>query len=275
MRIELIAVDMDGTLLNPEESISPEDAEALRDAAREGVSLAICSGRMPEDVVRHTAEVGFDCWICGGNGCRVWEPQGKLVEEHMLDADTALACVEIAGRYEGRGLILYAFMGPDLAVSRLPGGEWFAQWRRTRENRGLSPIRVGTAALREAASRGVHKMLISYDEDMGVLAEAAALVRALPGAEVTSSWEDNVEIMPVGINKGAALAKLAGRLGVPRERVMAIGDQENDRQMLLWAGCGVAMGNAPRRIKEICRFVTLDNGHCGVAHAVRRRLLIR
>lgn len=273
MQIGLIAVDMDGTLLNTESVIAAEDAQALRDAIQAGATLAICSGRMPEDIDYHVAQAGLPCWVCGGNGGRVYDaPYGKLVEEHRLDTGTALACIELLAEYQTRELVLHAYVGPDIALSRVPADEWYADWLRRREKRGRSPVRAGGAALREAAELGIHNMLVAFEgeSDSGALAEAAARIRTLPGVDVTSSWEGNFEIMPAGINKGVILAKLAARLGVPRERVMAIGDQENDREMLLWAGYGVAMGNATPRIKEITRFVTNDNAHHGVAEAVRR-----
>ncbi|MCL2810497.1 MAG: Cof-type HAD-IIB family hydrolase [Clostridia bacterium] len=274
MKIDLIAIDMDGTLLNPDSRISAKDAQALRDATQAGVTVAICSGRMPEDIDHHAAEAGLDCWVCGGNGCRVYDaPYGKLMEEHKLDTQSALACIELLEQYEGRGLVLHAGVGPDVALSRVPEDEWYTQWLEKRERRGRSPVRFGMAALREAAALGIHNMLISFegdDENNGALNEAAARFRTLPGVYITSSWEYNFEVLPTGVNKGTALAKLAARLGIPRERVMAIGDQENDREMLLWAGYGVAMGNATPEIKAISRFVTSDNAHYGVAEAVRR-----
>jgi len=273
MQIGLIAVDMDGTLLNPDSKISAKDAQALRDAARAGIGVAICSGRMPEDIDYHAAEADLDCWVSGANGCRVYDaPYGKLVEEHRLDTRAALACIDLLGQFKGRGLVLHAGVGADVALSHVPQDEWYTQWLQKRERRGRSPARFGIAALRKAAEAGIHNMLVSIEgeEDDGALAEAAALFRSLAGVEITSSWEYNFEVLPAGVNKGTSLAKLAARLGVPRERVMAIGDQENDREMLLWAGYGVAMGNAIPEIQAISRFVTADNASHGVAEAVGR-----
>ena len=274
MRIGLIAVDMDGTLFNPETKISEENAQALRDAIQRGIKVAICSGRMPEDIDHYAVAAGLDCWICGGNGCRIHDaPYGNLVEEHLLDAKTARACVGLLERYDARGLVVHAAAGTDLILSSIPEDEWYADWLRRRASRGRPPILSGWAALREAAERGIlYKMLVTFEleEDDGALAEAVAQLRALPGVDITSSWENNFEVMPAGINKGTALAKLAARLGVPQGSVMAIGDQENDREMLLWAGYGIAMGNATPQIKAISRFVTSDNARHGVAEAVRR-----
>ena len=189
----------------------------------------------------------------------------------MLDADTALVCIELLEGYEGRGAVLHAGTGADVVLSRIPEDAWYTEWLQRRERRGRSPVRFGAAALREAAKRGIHNILITFEsEEDGALAEATARFRTLPGVDVTSSWKDNFEIMPAGINKGTALAKLAARLGVPREGVMALGDQENDREMLLWAGYGIAMGNATPQIKQISRFVTNDNARNGVAEAVRK-----
>lgn len=265
MRIGLIAVDMDGTLLNLEHRISEANQKALRDAARSGISLAVCSGRMPEEIDDYIADAGLSCWICGMNGCRVLDaPYGTLVEEHRMQTEKALACVDLAMALD---LEIYASAGTDSILWRVPADEGGRAWFRKKQEEGRS-MRVGEAALREAAATGINKLLMNGDP--GPLAELARRVRAMEGADVTSSWETNIEIMPAGVNKGTALAALAARLGIPREAVMAIGDQENDREMIAWAGYGIAMGNALPGIQAVARFVTKDNAHDGVAEAVRR-----
>ena len=92
----------------------------------------------------------------------------------------------------------------------------------------------------------------------------------LAGVDVTSSWTNNIEIMPSGIDKGSALREISAYLGLTADEVMAIGDQENDRPMLAFAGHSTAMGNATDKIKAICVHRTLTNDEAGVAYAVRR-----
>ncbi len=99
-----------------------------------------------------------------------------------------------------------------------------------------------------------------------------ALVRSqlagVEGLRLMSSAEDNVEIIAPHADKGRALAELCERYGTTLERAAAIGDSENDREMLLAVGMPVAMGNARADIKQLCRFTTKSNAEDGVAYAI-------
>ena len=102
------------------------------------------------------------------------------------------------------------------------------------------------------------------------LAQIRAELSCIAGLHVTSSWNDNLELMPQGVGKGAALLELADRLQIAREQTMAIGDFDNDLDMVQAAGVGVAMGNASPAVLRAAAFVTADNDHDGVAQAVLR-----
>ena len=85
---------------------------------------------------------------------------------------------------------------------------------------------------------------------------------------MTSSLKGNREIMVVGADKANAAKILAARLGIPREQVLAIGDQRNDIELIAWAGIGVAMGNAVPELKALADWVTVTNDEDGLAHAL-------
>lgn len=269
-RIRLIATDMDGTLLGHDQIISPANARALRDAHAAGIAIAICSGRMVEDISYYAEQAGISCWVCGSNGCRLLDgPYGELMEEHCIVPESALASVDA---FDGRGLYVSAFAQGDILVAESNGSDWKWQeaWAKESAERGMRMRYVDERGLRDAARRGVNKFILIEHEGTGVLAQTKASLENVGGIDLTSSWSDNIEIMPAGVNKGSALSALAARLGIPREAVMAIGDHENDREMLTWAGVGVAMGNAIPAIQSAARYVTQDNAHDGVAEAIRR-----
>lgn len=90
-----------------------------------------------------------------------------------------------------------------------------------------------------------------------------------PDADVTSSWWDNIEIVPRSASKGSALQALAKSLNIPMDEVMVFGDSDNDLSILKAAGVSVAMGNANERVKASARFETLPNDQYGVAAAIR------
>lgn len=103
---------------------------------------------------------------------------------------------------------------------------------------------------------------------MQVLAEALAEINQLPGIHITRSAENNFEIMPEGVNKGLALQELTQVMGITMDEVMAIGDSDNDSDMLRIAGMPVVMGNGDEAVKKLAKYVTDTNDNDGVAKAI-------
>lgn len=268
--IDLIATDMDGTLLNSDQQISAENIAALGEAAAQGITLVISSGRMPQDISAYMQPLGIPCWVSGCNGALVWDaPFGRQVERHLFPPQTAL---DVCHVLLGHDLCLHGFatdtllvVDPEEAVS-----DWHQQWaQEMTQKRGIK-MRLGKAALLEGAREGLNKLVAFQEADSPRLQAAIDQLALIPGADLTSSWRNNVEIMPAGVGKGQAIARIAQRLGIPAARVMAIGDQENDRSMLSYAGHSVAMGNAPEAIKAISRHLTAHHNDHGVALAIRK-----
>ncbi len=269
--IRLIAIDMDGTLLGSDNLISEENAQALRDANAAGIAVAICTGRMVEEIVGYARRADFLCWAAGCNGARVLDPGGKLVIRHDLPDPSARQAVELLLASD---LPFNAFYASDMVLIHDEATSPMQQkWARETEERGEVRVHFGEQPLRKALDEGLIKLLAFEDNARPRLAEVAAQLDALAGIDVTSSWSDNREIMPVGVTKGYALAQIAERLGIPRAQVMAIGDHENDRSMLEWAGVSVAMGNATEGIRALCAHRTESCNESGVARAVRRLAL--
>jgi Cof subfamily protein (haloacid dehalogenase superfamily) len=117
---------------------------------------------------------------------------------------------------------------------------------------------------------GTNKIVYIDREDPERLARIREQIMMIPGVEVTSSWNNNIEIMPRDVHKGTALAMLSHMLHMEQSHVMAIGDNDNDIPMLKWAGYGVAMSNASQGARAAAEFETDGNESAGVAKAIRR-----
>ena len=104
--------------------------------------------------------------------------------------------------------------------------------------------------------------------ERAVLEQALAEIRPLPGITITSSGADNFEILPAGADKGRALTRLGEMLGVTPAEMVAIGDSDNDAEMLRAVGMPVAMGNADAALKNLAKYITADCDHDGVAQAI-------
>ena len=268
--VRLIAMDMDGTLLDDECKIPEENVAAMQDAANRGISLAIVSGRVPEDISYFLSDAGFDdCYVLGLNGgyC-LSRPHGEAIyEKYMADADVK-QCIEIL---EAEKVTYSAFGRSHVAISRpFSTGRDLDHWGTHLKRKGNLLYTYGMEGILEQGILGTNKIVYIDREDPERLNRIRGKIEAMEGVEVTSSWINNIEIMPRGVHKGSALAMLSGRLHLLPSQVMAIGDNDNDIPMLKWAGYGVAMGNATEGARSASAYVTDDNENAGVAKAIRR-----
>jgi Cof subfamily protein (haloacid dehalogenase superfamily) len=234
----LAAIDLDGTLLGPDKAISEQNAAAVRKLNENGARPIIASGRRHQNSIRFQRQLQLTGPIiaCQGGLIRDGE-SGNVIEAHFLSQTAAR---EIVGEAEKNGVQVIYYHLDHLYV---PEGN--NRWLDLYESR------VGERAetlpnLSQLDGRRALK-IVWYGDPMvlkGIRPEISA--RYQEKVDVLSTEPENLEFMPRGINKAAALEKVAREFGVPREQVLAFGDAENDLQMLAWAGMGVAMrhGNA-------------------------------
>src|ERR1700738_1519655 len=235
---KLAAIDLDGTLLGPDKAISERNAAAVRMLSQNAVKVIIASGRRHQNSVRFQRQLQLDGPIiaCQGGLIRDGE-SGNVIEAHFLPQTAAR---EIANEAEKNGVQAIYYHLDHLYVS-----ERNNQWL------DLYELRVGERAetlpdLSQLDGRRALKIVWYGDPVVLNKVRPEIAARYHGKVDVLSTESENLEFMPRGINKAAALEKVAHEFGVPREQVLAFGDAENDLQMLAWAGMGVAMrhGNA-------------------------------
>ncbi|MCH5286438.1 MAG: HAD family phosphatase [Christensenellaceae bacterium] len=269
--IRLIAMDMDGTLLGAElDRIPPRNVEALRGANEKGITLAQATGRLPDDAGFFALDAGLPMHVLSLNGC-VWqrEPLGEVLDARLMQPDAAR---KARGLMEELDMAYSLFGMHEAALDRPPedvrgamlvlGTFLDRPGGRTRfwpDGRHIEPLLERTSKFVVVGD--------AYPDRLNLL--KARLIAEVPEVEVTSSWADTLEIIPAGVNKGAALTALARRLDIPMSEVMAIGDNDNDVSMLEAAGCAVAMANATPAAKEAAHWIAPSNLEDGVAAAVR------
>lgn len=272
MPIQLIAMDMDGTLLDSQKRFPAENAQALRAAMDAGIHIALCSGRMSGDLSLFAVEAGLArCHILGLNGgyCTL-APHGKPYAIHYLDAAAVRRAVAV---FSGYDVCYGCFHHNTIAVvddSEASGRK--KHWGSHRESTDYQEYLFGMDEAQGQMKKGLNK-IVYIDPDTPRREEIHARLLQIPGLVVTSSGPDNLELMPPGVNKGTAVAGLCQKLSVPAENVMTIGDYANDVSMIAFAGFGTAMGNATGEVKAAAKYVTDTNDRCGVAKAVWRYAL--
>ncbi len=235
--VRLIATDLDGTLLGPDERISERTLAALAAARRAGVHVVAATGRSHRTAVPLVGPSGhIDVAICS-NGATVYDVVGdRVVEQHPVTAEAA------AGMFAAIG---DRVPGASFGWESVDGFGWSAGFLDAEPEVGATIRAVaGAAGPRRGDGVALLKVFVAHPDithDALLAAVAAALP---PGLTVTHSGARSVEIMAGGVDKAAALARVCARFGIGADEVVAFGDNQNDLEMLRWAGRGVAMGNA-------------------------------
>ena len=267
--IRLIAMDLDGTLLQRDQTILPQTLQALRAAEAKGVTLALASGRYPENASLVFLDHGIDGPVMGANGAIIDDaPMGTTLAVHFMPGASAAAICGILDR-AGADYILFSYKRVTTSRTDLQHRSEINDGERIHRLGGVT-FAHGPAGIREALRQGVSKIFVFNHPR---LAELADEIRSVPGVQVTRSGELNIEIMPRGIHKGNGIRELARHLGIPLSAVMAFGDEENDLEMLRSVGYGFAMGNAPEHVRRQCRRATDSFERDGIGKAIRRYIL--
>lgn len=270
MPVQLIALDLDDTLLRFDLTISQANREAVAEARAAGIRIVLASGRNIHSM-RHYAELlGLDGpgnFLVCSNGAEIIEPDtGLLLEERRLEPDF---CAEIARTIEGRGFPWQVYEEGIIHVSR-PNDWALADSRLT----GQPAILLEDEAAFFA--RGLIKFVIPGDPARIEELRRDLAARFQGRATVVTSKPYFLEVLAPGVDKGAALARLAARLGLGMEGVMAIGDAMNDLGMVSEAGYGCAPANALPAVKAAARFVSpRTNDEDAVAELIGRVALGR
>lgn len=259
----LAAIDLDGTLLRTDGTVSTRSRTALEVAQAAGIDVVLVTARSPRSVRIIAADLGLGGMALCANGAAVYDLDADVIVQHRpLPFDVAHRVVR--GLRERHPGIAFAWE-LELRFGSEPEYETHrdgARWPRPDD--AYPPCDV-------LEWRGpMTKLLARVPEtDLLTVLEAA---RVLCGTDagVTLTGDTFVEVIAAGVGKEIALAELADERGVPRERVVAFGDQLVDAAMLRWAGLGVAVANATDFALEAADEVTASNDDDGVAVVLER-----
>ena len=273
-RIQLIAMDMDGTLLDDQQRIPAENLRALLAANAQGVHIAIASGRSASDVSYYASDAGLSaCHVLALNGgCCLEAPHAAPYALHTLPPDVALAAADVLLRHQ---VTFACFQAEHVLVITGRYGVDKRNWGTHIARKGANAYQYGVQAFTQSRGEGICKLVFIDQEGAPNVASIRDELAPIAGLSVSASWSNNLELMPEGVNKGRALRELTARLGLTPGQVMALGDFDNDLDMIEYAGLGIAMGNASERVKRAAKAVTLTNREWGVAAAIDRYVLHR
>ena len=284
--IKLLALDLDGTLLNSRGVITEENRVAIKAAEKVGVLVTIATGRRYRDARPVGLELELNAPLVTHNGALVkYAETLETVAASLLDIETTREIVRAGKQYggdalvsadpHGNGSLLYDRVSDD----NLPLQKYLGWARRLHGDEAAQAV-THVADLNEALPEHevIHISFSGSCEPMGRMLsfledELADSVTILPTIYPRLDFT-LIDILPPGSTKGTGLEKLSAIEGLTAENVMSIGDNFNDLGMLEFAGTPVVMGNADASLLERPEFYkTLSNDENGVARAVDRFIL--
>jgi Cof subfamily protein (haloacid dehalogenase superfamily) len=281
--IRLIALDLDGTLLNSRGAVSEGNRAAVLEARARGVRVALVTGRRFRDVRPLALELDLDdVPVISHTGALTKHARTlETVKAMLLPLEAAQEVLRVGRELgmdamvsddpEGLGVLLY-----DHINEANPALSWYIAWSRRihgdessefirrvpslEEYLDHSPVHIGYA--------GNYQMMVTFGEEL-----KAAFGENIKVFATLYPKKDfgTIDVLHPSASKGAGVAAVAAEFGLSREEVMAVGDNFNDLEMLHYAGVPVAMGNAEASLRDMAGFhITGANDEDGVAHAIER-----
>ena len=268
--IQLVAIDLDGTLLRDDKSLSQENVDAIKEAIEQGVQVVICTGRTLPSIQylsKQLPQGDGDEYLILQNGAVIHQlPDLNIVHETILTEGDRQAIYDIFKEYRSEEVQMVAFDPDKLYLvddeTANPTVVQDAKTLSTDITLAKFEEVLNLETLYKIVVFGGVEFIDDYLEKIpNDLYEQVHIVRSLPVA---------IEFIPKLANKANGLNALIKQLDIKAENIMTIGDELNDYEMVKMAGLGVAMENGHPEVKRVADELTLTNNENGVAHAIRK-----
>ena len=271
MGIQMILLDLDGTLLTSDKRLSPGNRAALERAAARGIHIVPSTGRFYSGIPQVVRELPFVRYVVAINGAQIYDAaEDKVLRRADIspgDAD------RLFQRMDQLPVLYDCYIDGWGCMDRRQYEQVESYIADPTVRRMILELRRPVDGLRDYVRRtgsSVQKTQMYFRSTAARDAEMERFIRDFPDLSVTSSVSFNIEINAGNASKGEGLRFLCRHLGIDPENAMACGDGSNDISMLQAAGVGVAMANADQRLLAAADYVTDTNGNDGVARAVER-----
>lgn len=273
--IRLVAVDIDGTLLNSKFEINQRDRNALRTAHENGIEVVLVTGRRHTFALPIAEQLGFGLWLISSNGAITRSLAGETFHRDLLPAETCRELLRVMLEFRGNAVVTFDKESKGaLALERMDEltisiQKWleknlqYIDFVVPLEDCLVSdPVQTMFCGTVPRMREALQKL-----ESNSASNKVTVLRTEYPVRDLTI-----LDVLNRDCSKGHALERWATYRGISREEVMAIGDNFNDLGMLAFAGAPFIMGNACAELKAHGWPVTLSNDECGVATAIERIL---
>lgn len=261
---KLIAVDMDGTLLREDKTISDKTKDRIKKSVEKGVKIVLASGRPIEGLERYLEELQLvteDDFVMSFNGSVIQNAKTKaIISKNILKGSDLKALYRLAKQI---GVNIHAFTKQGCVT---PIMNEYSQLEGRINGIEVHEVDFNTIDDNEDVIK------VMFIDPEPVLAAAIEKIphHVYEDFTVVRSAPYFLEFLNKASSKGTGVKALAEHLGIKREEIICIGDAGNDLDMIEFAGLGVAMGNAFEEVKAAADYVTLDNESDGVAHVIEK-----
>jgi len=271
--IQLIAVDIDGTLLNPQFQISEPDLDALRRAQAQGIEVILVTGRRHAFALPVAQQLGFDLWLISSNGAITRSLAGETFHRDLLPRQTCRSLFNVMQEFRGQTVLTFDREGKGtIIVEHLQELEVSIQ-RWLEKNLAYIDfvIPIEDALTTDPVQAMFCGPVALMHQALAVLEGCNLPVTVLrteyPGRDLSI-----VDVLNAGCSKGHALERWTQYRNLTRDQVMAVGDNYNDIEMLAFAGRPFIMGNASEELRGRGWTLTRSNAESGVAAAIQHVL---
>jgi hypothetical protein len=271
MTVKLIALDIDGTLLDSRWTLPDANRAAIAEATRRGIEVALVTGRRYDFAMPIAQQIGAPLTMIVSNGAIIRTGSGETRLRHLLPRATAARVLEITKAWRDSTAIIFDRPGENQVMLEIIATDdpiRTAYYTRNKEFIGQA------VPLESCLTEDPLQVMLSGNVER--MREAEAVLRATQKREnfkvAATVYESRnfsmIDVIHPTSSKGAALAEWAALRGLTREEVMAIGDNHNDLEMLSFAGIPVVMGNCVPELRNFGWHETASNDHNGVAAAI-------
>lgn len=271
MAVKIAAIDLDGTTLNDKAKLSPQNREAIIQAAKQGVHVVICTGRTNEELPDELLRMPELRYGVLANGAKIVDfLENKVIYQDYLGREQAELAICFSEKYrcmcelyiDGRVYVKRSCLDDVTLYGVTPRLKRLVEGTRTGVDNLLDFFRSGSGA--------VEKLNIFFgcaEHREAFLSDITAFSGLV---EITGSMETNAEVNSKTATKGNGLAYLSKQLGFESREVLAIGDSGNDISMLKFAGTALAVANADEDVKLLADEIVPANTENGLAYALKK-----
>lgn len=285
---KLVAIDIDGTLLNSYGEVSQRNKDAIRKAINKGIQIILTSGRMPKAIMPIANQINANKYIISGNGAAIYDIENKVnIYQNYMKKEKILEIIDICDINS----MFYSIYTNNVIIAKSLNYNILYYNSENKKNPEDKKIKMNITTdiynyVKEYSGDDFLKVTIC-DGNQIVFNSSINKLKKIKGIDILEVAHMSRKIIKHGteecpieyfyteisnknVNKWTAIEKLIEKLNIKKEEVIAIGDNVNDQEMLKNAGLGIAMGNSSPNVKKTADYVVSNNNESGVAEAFEK-----